>query len=173
MLIEHGKSRSLSLASFLHVRYPFDRNLVEMKKRRKRMKKKKDGRYSSNQRNLSRINKNARFRGGKHNASRFVLLAVHSTPSSAGLALVQSSSLSLSLSRFARNRGNFCLINDIGFGIFPLPFRSSKYGCSLHRSRDPFRVQISWKDSSVSFFPSSDRVLSLLVSSFLTREIFF
>lgn len=43
------------------------------------------------------------------------------------------------LSLFARNRGNFCLINDIGFGIFPLP---SIVELSLHPSRDPFRSNI-------------------------------
>lgn len=45
LLIEHGKSRSLSLASFLHVRYPFDRNLVvkgrNEEKKEERMKKKR------------------------------------------------------------------------------------------------------------------------------------
>lgn len=117
------------VASFLHVRYPFDRNLVVKWGTRKGEERReyKIGREKGCQ--IFRINKNARFRGGKHSFS-WPCKRLR-----AGLALVQTSSLSL----FARNRGNFCLINDIGFGIFPLP---SIVEVSLHPSRDPFRPNI-------------------------------
>lgn len=55
----------------------------------------------------------------------YLLLLAAAVRLDAGLALVQSSSLFV---RAKRNRGNFCLINDIGFSIFPRP------GCIETRS---------------------------------------
>lgn len=72
------------------------------------------------------------------------------------------------LSLFARNRGNFCLINDIGFGIFPLP---SIVELSLHPSRDPFKY-LGWEDSFVFLFLFFLPLLACHFSSLIEEECF-
>lgn len=77
------------VASFLHVRYPFDRNLVVKWGTRKGEERREYEIGREKRCQIFRINKNARFRGGKHSFS---------WPCErlrAGLALVQTSSLSL------------------------------------------------------------------------------